>query len=228
MPAKSVVQFEMMDELLANLGGVSPHRVRMTPTPGTATERDVLRLYEKHKRLFELVDGTLVEKGMGAGESSIAGDILHWIKTYLEQHDQKGLVLGEAGTLKFLKKLVRIPDVSFTRWDRLPGGKVPAEPIPELAPDLCVEVLSKANTRLEMERKLKEYFLAGVLLVWFVDPKRRNVRVFTSPDNVTELTVSDTLTGGDVLPGFSVPVARLFADLEVAPKATKPKPKKKR
>lgn len=226
MVAKSTVQLETLGELLASLGGISADRVRMKPAPGTATPEDVLRLYQNHKRLFELVDGTLVEKGMGFGESSIAALLIQLLMNHSDAHGRLGLVSGEAGTVKLLKKLVRIPDVSFTRRDRLPDGKVPTEPIPDLAPDLCIEVLSEGNTRLEMERKLKEYFLAGVLLVWFVDPKRRKVRVFTSPDDVTELTATDTLDGGDVLPGFTVPVARLFADLGDAPKPTKKKKKR--
>ena len=128
-----------------------------------------------------------------------------------------------------MQKLVRIPDVSFTNWDRLPGRHVPTEPVPDVVPDLAVEVLSEGNTREEMERKLKEYFLSDVTLVWFVDPKKRTVRVYTSPDEATELTESDTLDGDDVLPGFSVPVARLFADLGGPPTpAPKPKGKKKR
>jgi Uma2 family endonuclease len=101
--------------------------------------------------------------------------------------------------------------------------------VPDLAPDLAVEVLSEGNTREEMERKLKEYFLSEVSVVWFVDPRNRTVRVYTSPDDVTELGEGDTLDGGDVLPGFSVPVARLFADLGDAPKpASKPKGKRRR
>ena len=66
--------------------------------------------------------------------------------------------------------LVRIPDVAFTSWERLPGRRVPPEPIPELAPDLAVEVLSQSNTEAEMTRKRGEYFAAGVRLVWLVDP----------------------------------------------------------
>jgi len=227
MTKSAVAELEFMSDLLTRLGGISPKRVLLKPTPGTATPKDVLRLYEKHKRLCELVDGTLVEKGMGFGESSIAADLIQLLKNHSDAHGRLGIVVGEAGTLKRLKTLVRIPDVSFTRWDRLPGGKVPTEPIPELAPDLCVEVISKANTRQEMERKLKEYFLAGVLLVWFVNPKRRTVRVYTSPDAMTELTTTDTLTGGDVLPGFAVPVAKLFADLGDSPKTPRGKGKKK-
>lgn len=206
-------KFETMEDLLTNLGGVSPDRVRLDPAPGTATARDVLRLYEKHKRLFELVDGTLVEKATGAKESFIAATLIQLLTNFSDAHGRLGMTLGEAGTLKLLKGLIRIPEVSFTPWSRLPGGKVPNHPIPDLAPDLAVEVLSKANTQQEMERKLKEYFLSGVKLVWFVDPVARVVRVFTSPDDVTELNINDNLEGGDVLKGFAVPVARLFAEL---------------
>lgn len=124
-----------------------------------------------------------------------------------------------------MQKLVRVPDVSFTNWDRLPGRHVPMAPVPEVVPDLAVEVLSEGNTRGEMERKLKEYFLSDVTLVWFLDPRKRTVQVYTSPDDMIELAETDTLDGGDVLPGFSVPVARLFADLGGAPK---PKGRKKR
>jgi Uma2 family endonuclease len=219
--------FETMEDLLTDLGGISPGRVRLDPAPGTATVADVLRLYEKHKRLFELVDGTLVEKAMGAKESFIAATLIQLLTNYSDAHGRLGMTLGEAGTLKLLKGLVRIPDVSFTRWERLPGGKVPNDPIPDLVPDLAVEVLSKANTRREMERKLKEYFLSGVKLVWFVEPSARVVRAFTSPDEVIELGINDNLEGGDVLPGFTVPVARLFADLSDTP-STQPKIKDKK
>ena len=187
--------------------------------------RDVARLLDRHKRKFELVDGTLVEKIMGLKESVVAGEILTIIKNWNRSSGNLGMVSGADGPFHLFAKLVRIPDVSFTNWDRVPGRKVPDEPVPDVSPDLAVEVLSEGNTRSEMERKLKEYFLSEVTVVWFVDPKKRTVRVFTSPDDVTELKATDTLDGGDVLPGFSVSVASLFADLGDAPKS---KGKKKR
>jgi Uma2 family endonuclease len=64
-----------------------------------------------------------------------------------------------------------------------------------------------------MERKRKEYFFAGVELVWEVDPYQRTVSVYTAPDTVTILTERDTLDGGEVLPGFSLRLANLFARL---------------
>lgn len=229
MGAKRAPQFEMMDDLLTSLGGVSPKRVRLTPAPGTATVRDVARLLDRHKRKFELVDGTLVEKVMGQREAFVAMEIGFAMKEWNRAAGNRGMILGADGPFHLMRKLVRIPDVSFTNWDRLPGRHVPTQPVPDVSPDLAVEVLSEANTREEMERKLKEYFLSEVSVVWFVDPEKRTVRVYTSPDDVTELKESDTLDGGDVLPGFSVPVARLFADLGPGPKpAAKAKGKKKR
>src|SRR5262249_17807448 len=148
-------------ELLKRLGNIPASRVLLHPTPGTATEKDVLKILDGNKRLCELVEGTLVEKAMGYEESQIAVTIILPL----------GTVTGEAGTIKLFAGLVLTPDVAFISWDRLPGRKRPKEPIPLLAPDLVVEVLSKSNTRAEMKRKLGEYFGAGVLLVWLVDPR---------------------------------------------------------
>src|SRR5206468_1626606 len=83
-------------------------------------------------------------------------------------------------------------------------------PILDRAPDLAVEVLSKGNTRAEMDRKLREYFAAGVRLVWLIDPKTRTARVHTSPEEMTRLGEGDTLDGGDVLPGFALPLRDLL------------------
>lgn len=227
MGAKPAVAFEMMGDLLQSLG-VSADRVRLTPAPGTATVRDVARLLDRHERKFELVDGTLVEKIVGQRESFVAIRLATLLSIWNEKAGNVGMILGADGPFHLMKKLVRIPDVSFTNWDRLPGRHVPTEPVPDVSPDLAVGVLSEGNSTAEMERKLKEYFLSEVSAVWFVDPKKRTVRVFTSPDDVAELKATDSLDGGDVLPGFSVPVSRLFADLDPPPAKPAKKGKKTR
>ena len=76
--------------------------------------------------------------------------------------------------------LVRIPDVTFVSWKRLPGHKLPAEPIPDLIPNLAVEVLSVSNTKAEIDRKIGEYFRVGVQLVWMIDPPTRTAEVYTT------------------------------------------------
>jgi len=75
-------------------------------------------------------------------------------------------------------------------------------------------VLSEGNTPKEMRRKLDEYFRAGVRLVWYVDPKKRTVRVYTARDRSTLLRDNQSLDGGDVLPGFALSIREWFAKAE--------------
>lgn len=221
--------FDTMEDILARLGGISPRRVLFDPPPGTATVKDVIRHRDgPRRRLVELVDGTLVEKPMGFAESLVAAEISRRIGNHVADAGNLGVVTGADGTIRVLQKLVRIPDVAFVAWDRLPNRQVPLAKVPEVVPNLAVEVLSEGNTRREMERKLKEYFLAGVELVWFVDPEERTVTVFTSPDESDTLTAKHTLTGDPVLPGFIVPVIDLFASLPPKPKKPAGKPKRKK
>jgi Uma2 family endonuclease len=203
--------FETMGEVLERLGRIDPARVRVRPAPGKATEKDLLATRERTGRLYELVDGTLVEKVMGHPESLLASWLSHLIQSFLDQHDL-GIVAGADGAVRLMPGLVRLPDISFVSWDRVPvRGQFPTEPISGLAPDLAVEVLSEENTPEEMKQKLKEYFLAGVRLVWFVDLAERTVTAYTGPDRSVALTEGQTLDGGEVLPGFSLPLDRLFA-----------------
>ncbi len=192
-------------DLHRRFGPIAFDRIRHDPPPGHATVDDVVRLNDHEDRLCELVDGILVEKIVGFEESIIAGIILTALNTFARAHNL-GLVAGADGTIQLDIDLVRIPDVSFISWNRLPGGQVPKEPIPRLVPDLAVEVISRGNTKKEMDEKLREYFQKGVRLVWYVRPRSRVVDVYTSPDHFQRLTASAELDGGDVLPGFSVSV----------------------
>src|SRR5262245_2822495 len=144
MPA-AFVEAETFADLLEELGGISPSRVRLRPTPGRATEKDVIRLEAQENRLFELVDGVLVEKAMGAKESLLALHVGFEVKRYLQSNDL-GVALGADGMIRLRPRLVRIPDVSFISWDQIPGGEFPSKPIPDLYPNLAVEVLSDSNT----------------------------------------------------------------------------------
>lgn len=203
-------------DLVERFGAIPLARVRLDPAPGSATEADVVAIHDQEDRLYELVDGVLVEKTVGAYESYLAYLLGTLLNQFVMEY-KPGIVLGPDGMLRLAPGLVRIPDVSYISFDRLPNREVPRDPIAELAPDLAVEVLSRGNTRQEMERKLADYFAAGVRLVWYLDPQRREVRVFTSPEAVAVVGESQTLDGGNVLPGFSLELQRLFA--EPAPKA---------
>jgi len=209
----SAIELEWPEIIARRFGPIPPWRVRSDPAPGTATERDVLRVHAREKRLCELVDGILVEKAMGYEESLVAMQISHRLMSFLSRR-KLGIVAGEAGMLKLARGLVRIPDVSYVSYSKLPGGKAPRQPIPRLAPNLAVEVLSQSNTRREMKEKLVEYFDAGVEIVWLVDVRKRAVEVFTSPNKSVVLRSGQILTGGTVLPGFRLKVRDLFEQLD--------------
>ncbi len=196
-------------DLRKRLGGIPLDRIWFHPAPGTATEKDVLEVEVRENRLCELVDGTLVEKAMGFEESRVAFELGTLVGPYVRQNDL-GICVGADGMMRIAPGLVRIPDLSFIAWDKLPGRESPREPIPNLAPDLAVEVLSAGNTRAEMTRKVREYFEAGVVLVWLIDPRKRTAQVYSKPDRSVLVRAHQALDGGDVLPGFALVLADLL------------------
>jgi len=206
-------------DLVERFGPIPLDRVRFDPLPGLATEQDVVEIRDHEDRLYELVDGVLVEKDMGTYESYLAVLIARFLGNFVSQRDL-GIVLGADGMMRLAPGLVRIPDVSFLSWERLPGRAIPDQPIADLVPDLAVEVISRGNTREEMQGKLSEYFGAGVRLVWYVYPRPQpEVWVHRAPGQFTVLTAEQVLDGGDVLPGFRLELATLFAARPGAPSA---------
>jgi len=200
-------------EVAKRFGPLPMKRLRLNPNLHLpATEQDVLALYAKEKRLYELVDGLLVEKAMGLRESCLAMVLIQHLRNYLAGRNL-GTVAGEAGMMRLAPGLVRIPDVSYFSWDRLPNRQLPREPLPSLVPNLAVEVLSSSNTEQEMLRKILDYFTAGTELVWLIHPDGRTVEVYTSPEDVTVLAIGQTLSGGSLLPNFLLPLNDLFAEL---------------
>lgn len=100
------------------------------------------------------------------------------------------------------------PDLAFVRADRVPVNE---DEYPRLAPDLVVEIISPSETGPSVEEKTELYLPAGVRLVWALDPRRRTLRV-RRPDGTDRLLgEGDVVDDEDVLPGFRLPVARLFA-----------------
>jgi Uma2 family endonuclease len=215
--AETAPVFETVADVLRHLDDIPPERICLDPAPGKATEEDLLARNERSNRLYELVDGVLVEKVMGLTESCLAQYLGRLMGNFVEAHDL-GVLAGADGPFRLLGRLVRLPDIAFISWDQLPQrGVFPAVRIGDLAPALAVEVLSEGNTSQEMQRKRREYFLSGVQVVWIVDPANRKVTVYSVPDQESELSENDTLDGGEILPGFELPLRDLFARVSVAP-----------
>ncbi len=203
-----------LEDCLIELGGIPASRVRLSPPPGQATLADLLAINRADRQgLFELVDGTLVEKGMSYEASVVAATILFILKTFVARNGS-GLISGADGFCQ-LHSSTRGPDVAYGARERLPGGVFPSQLYPELSPNLVVDVLSPGNTKAEMSRKRLEYFHAGVEVVWIVDCVNRSVAVYTSPSCVKVFGEHETIDCTQILPGFSSPVSSFFVDLDI-------------
>lgn len=160
----------------------------------------------------ELIEGELHDaQGSGLKSSVIVVDLQFKIKLFLHRYPI-GIVSGEAGGYLLSRDpdTVAFPDVAFIRTDRLPGGVVPEGfcPVP---PDLAVEVVSPTDRLPDAERKVRRYLDAGTPLAWLVDPASRSVAVHRPGRPGRTLGAADVLDGRDVLPGFTLPVAEIFA-----------------
>ena len=160
----------------------------------------------------ELVRGEVITMPPpGFLHGRVQANVAFAVTAFVKQH-KVGRATVESGVITERgPDTVRGPDVSYWSYERLPKGVVPVVYANEPA-DLVVEVLSPGNTKQRMTAKVREYFDSGVHLVWAVHPEERTVTVYTKPGDGTVLWEDATLTGGDVLPGFSCPVAEFFQD----------------
>ncbi len=157
----------------------------------------------------ELVRGTVVcEPPPSFGHGVASMKIAHLVMSFVEAHGL-GTVVGEAGfVLERGPDTVRGPDAAFVSAER--ASRHRGETFFEGAPDLAVEVVSPSNTRTKVAEKTQDYLAAGARRVWNVDPRRQTVTVHAPGAEPRVLAAGDHLDGGDVLPGFSVPVSSLF------------------
>lgn len=161
-------------------------------------------------RWCELVYGELVPMPpVGEGHGDYAGNVGLELKLFARQHGAGRVMLETGYYLARDPDLIRAPDVSFVRRERLEGP--PGATYREGAPDLAVEVLSPGDTALEINEKINEYLDFGTEEVWIVDPRQKQVQVHR-PGGARTLRGDDVLEGQGPLAGFSVPVSRFFID----------------
>ena len=160
---------------------------------------------------YELVNGRLVERKMGAESSEVGGNLHARLHVFCQDHDLGKVWPADNGFQCFPNApgLVRRPDVSFVKKGRLPGDVSPDGWV-KIRPDLAVEVVSPGDTIEEFEEKLEDYRRAGIRLVWVIYPKRRKARVIhlDGPDIV--LSEDEELSGEDVVPGFRCPLREIL------------------
>jgi len=146
----------------------------------------------------------------GSEHGMIAASIAALLREFVKPR-RLGVVLGAETGFKITQDpdTVRAPDVAFIRADRI-GEKLPKGYFPG-APDLAVEVLSPDDRAGEVFEKVQNWLDAGCTAVWVVDPKSQTVTVYDAARNAVVLKATQTIDGGDLLPGFSSPVAEFFA-----------------
>lgn len=163
---------------------------------------------------YELVDGELRRMTpAGFKHGAIVANLTSPLANHVTSK-RLGIVAGAETGFKIRSDpdTVRSPDIAFVARER-----VEAEGIPDAfwpgPPDLAVEVLSPSDTLYGIEDKVAVWLAAGARMVWVVHPKRRVVFVHRPEQDVQTCGESDTLDGGDVVPGFRCPVGDIFKSL---------------
>jgi Uma2 family endonuclease len=159
---------------------------------------------------YELVEGRVVRM---SPPGSRHGVLATQIASLLHHHvaaRRLGAVMTCGGVkLAANPDTVREPDIAFVRQDRIPAAGVPEGFWPG-APDLAVEITSPGDRASEIRAKVRDYLARGVRLVWVVDPKKKTVTTHAPQSTPVTLGVDDILDAGDVVPGFTCPVSRIF------------------
>lgn len=174
---------------------------------------DLPTAYDEHGNeiSYELVDGRLVPvTPPGFEHGRVCMRIARRLDQFVEAHALGAVVINDTGfVLRRAPDTMRGPDVAFVRTDHIPDGAMVRRGV-RRAPDLAVEVVSPSDRARAVAKKVQDYLRAGAGLVWVLEPKRRLVTAHTPGAAARVYPPDSVLDGGDVLPGFAVPVAELF------------------
>ena len=175
------------------------------------TDEELMALpQDGYKR--ELLQGEIIMSPAGSEHGRISFLVAAAIDRHASPHGL-GVVFDSSTGFRLTPDELLSPDAAFVGKARLAGQKrLPRGFFPG-APDLVVEVLSPSDTSERMHEKLSRYFAHGTRLAWVINPAERNALVYRAPEADRLLRVTDALDGEDVLPGFRLPLAELFAEL---------------
>jgi Uma2 family endonuclease len=158
----------------------------------------------------ELVRGELIMMSPGGyRHAHVISRVSRRLADFVDRHALGEITWGELG-FKIAENpdSVRAPDIGFIRSERVPATLFPG--FYPGAPDLAVEVLSPTDRASEVLAKVQDWLEAGCRAVWLIDPERRTVSVYRDRNEIVVLRAEDVLSGDDLLPGFSMPLADIF------------------
>jgi len=162
---------------------------------------------------YDLIEGDLIRMSPGGfRHGRLAAELVFQLRGFLARHPELGVVVGAETGFRLARDpdTVLGPDAAVVRRDRLPPAAQQTGFL-ELAPDLVVEIVSPSDRWTTVSDKVEAYLVGGVRLVWIVEPNRRAVRVYTlGAERRLRADRGDALDGGDVLPGFLLPLTELF------------------
>jgi Uma2 family endonuclease len=163
---------------------------------------------------FEWIDGQVVEKPMGLESSHVGTTLSRVLGTHVAPNNLGFVFNTEAGYRISVgsSRRVRKPDVSFVARGRFPDNRLPRGNS-TIAPDLAVEVISPNDVAEDIEQRITDFLSVGTRLFWIIYPATRSVWVLRRDGSAARLTEAQELSGEDVIPGFSCPIATLFAGL---------------
>ena len=182
----------------------TPESIQETPTP--ENRMTLQEFLENDFEGYEYIKGELV---LMSPATMIHGEIsskLH-IRLGLHVHENRLGQLYIAETTFQLDDRVVKPDIAFVSTERLPDDRGKGSPVP---PDLAIEVVSPSDKHYDVTEKALAYLKAGTRLVWVIEPVAKTVTIYRSETGFTLLNYEDTLTGEEVVEGFTCPVAELF------------------
>jgi Uma2 family endonuclease len=158
----------------------------------------------------ELIYGELVMMSpAGFGHGEIAMRIGRFLGNFVEEHDLGVVLAAETGFhVERDPDLVRAPDASFVRNDRLPkAGWTKFFPG---VPDLAVEVISPDDTKREIAEKVNMWLAHGAKSCWVADPTAMTLTIHRAGQKIIRLTTRDKITDEPALPGFILPASKIF------------------
>ena len=179
--------------------------------PKVWTDEELLAL-PKDGNKYEVLEGILTTSPAGFTHEFIGVRLIVALDNFVRSH-KLGAVLGSSLGCWMENRDFLSPDVSFIDKERIKGAKHPGDRFVDGAPDLAVEVLSPSDGDKVRHDKLVDYFANGSRLLWVINPKQRVVLVYHSSEAHEILREGDVISGESVIPGFTLPVSELFAEL---------------
>ena len=182
------------------------HQITSDNLPAELPKLTLEEFLESDLEGYEYIKGELIPMPPTSVEHGyISVNLSSLLHFYVRENQLGRVLISETGFR--VGERVLMPDIAFISTDRLPDDLSKSSPIP---PDLAVEVVSPSDILSRIQEKVFAYLEAGTQLVWVLEPRARTVTVYRSETDITLLTRNDTLSGEEVVEGFSCQVAELF------------------